>query len=190
MVRIEHLAQWRPLPALSARFSRPRSPRRKHDDLRVRSRQPGRAWPCPSSAPRTCSNHRGPGRFSSAPARGVAARYVNRLKLPLPVADLRDYLIAPPRVPEELPQTLRAYLTRVVIHDPSLENSAIVTQSFEPNPMDTEHAAILLDIDAFKEVALKPAEHDEIDRVLSDLHRFKNDIFFGNITQKASKLFE
>ena len=120
----------------------------------------------------------------------LAARYINRLKLPLPVTDLRDYLIAPPRIPERLPQVLRSYLTRLVIHDSSLEHSAIVTQSFEPNPMDTEHAAILLDIDAFKDVVLKPAEHDEIDRVLGNLHRFKNDIFFGSITQRASELFE
>lgn len=120
----------------------------------------------------------------------LAARYINRLKLPLPVADLRDYLIAPPRVPEGLPQALRAYLTRLVIHDSSLDHSAIVTQSFEPNPVDPEHATVLLDIDAFKDLMLKPTEHDEIDRVLSDLHRFKNDIFFGSITQKASRLFE
>jgi len=120
----------------------------------------------------------------------LAARYINQLELPLPVINLRNYFIAPPQVPESLPQTLRAYLTRVVIHEPSLEHSAIVTQSFEPNPTDKEHAAILLDIDAFKSVALKPVEHEEIDRVLNDLHRFKNDVFFGSITQRASKLFE
>jgi uncharacterized protein (TIGR04255 family) len=120
----------------------------------------------------------------------LAARYINRLKLPLPVTDLRDYLLAPPRIPENLPQTLRAYLTRLVIHDSSLEQSAIVTQSFEPNPTDTEHAAILLDIDAFKDVVLKATDQAEIDRIFGNLRAFKNDIFFGSITQRASELFE
>ena len=56
--------------------------------------------------------------------------------------------------------------------------------------MDPEHATVLLDIDAFKEVNLKPAQQDEIDLVLSDLHEFKNNIFFDSITQQASELFE
>lgn len=120
----------------------------------------------------------------------LAARYINKLNLPLPVTDLRDYLIAPPRVPERLPQALRAYLTRLIIHDPSVGHSAIVTQSFEPNPLDPEHVTILLDIDAFREVSLKPGEQGEIDGVLRQLHDFKKDIFFGSITQKASELFE
>jgi uncharacterized protein (TIGR04255 family) len=65
-----------------------------------------------------------------------------------------------------------------------------VTQSFEPNPLDPEHVTILLDIDAFREVSLKPGEQGEIDGVLRQLHDFKKDIFFGSITQKASELFE
>jgi uncharacterized protein (TIGR04255 family) len=120
----------------------------------------------------------------------LAARYINRLKLPLPVADLRDYLIEPPRIPESLPQALLAFLTRLVIHDSSLQQSAIVTQSSEPNPVDPDHATVLLDIDAFKEVNLKQVQQDEIDRVLGDLHEFKNNIFFGSITQRASEFFE
>lgn len=120
----------------------------------------------------------------------LAARYINRLKLPLPVADLRDYLIEPPRIPEGLPQTVLAFLTRLVIHDSSLQHSAIVTQSSEPNPLDPDHATILFDVDAFKDVVLKPTEQDEIDRVLSGLHEFKNNIFFSSITQRASELFE
>lgn len=120
----------------------------------------------------------------------LAARYINRLKLPLPMKDLREYLTEPPRVPDGLPQTLKAYLTRLVVHDAMRDHSAIVTQSFEPNPTDAEQAIILLDIDAFKDVYVKPSESDEIQRVLEDLHEFKNEIFFRSITQKASELFE
>ncbi len=120
----------------------------------------------------------------------LAARYINRLKLPLPVADLRDYLIEPPRIPGDLPQAVLAFLTRLVIHDSTLKQSAIVTQSSEPNPLDPEHATVLLDIDAFKEVTLKPAQQDQIDSALGDLHEFKNNIFFGSITQRASELCE
>lgn len=123
----------------------------------------------------------------------LATRYINKLKLPLLVADLRDYLIAPPRVPEGLPQVLQGYLTRLVIHEPSEGHSAIVTQSLEPDPMAPDRVTILLDIDAFKtfeEVFLRPTEHAEIDRVLTRLRKFKNDIFFGSITQRASELFE
>jgi uncharacterized protein (TIGR04255 family) len=120
----------------------------------------------------------------------LAARYINRLRLPLPMVDLREYLTEPPRIPTGLPQTLRTYLTRLVVHDSIRNHSAIVTQSFEPNPTDTEKAIVLLDIDAFKDVHVRSSEVDEIHRVLAGLHDFKNEIFFRSITQRASELFE
>lgn len=122
----------------------------------------------------------------------LAARYINRLKFALPIKDLREYLIEPPRVPEGLPETLKGYLTRLVIHDSLHEHSAIVTQSFEANPAEPDQAVLLLDIDAFKAFPkpLKASEHDQIDFVLARLHAFKNEIFFRSITQRASELFE
>lgn len=120
----------------------------------------------------------------------LAARYINRLPFALPIKDLQEYLTEPPRVPEGLPQTLRGYLTRLVVHDSVREQSAIVTQSFEPNPTEPEQAIILLDIDAFKDVHLKASDEDQIDMALTRLHDFKNEIFFRSITQKASELFE
>ena len=120
----------------------------------------------------------------------LATRYINKLKLPLPVADLRDYLVAPPRIPEGLPQVLEGYLTRLVIREPSDGHSAIVTQGLEPDPTAPEHVTILLDIDAFQQVSLKATEHAKIDRVLTRLREFKNAIFFRSITQRASELFE
>lgn len=120
----------------------------------------------------------------------LAARYINRLPFALPINNLQEYLTEPPRIPVGLPQTLRGYLTRLVVHDSVREQSAIVTQSFEPNPTEPEQAVILLDIDAFKDVHLKPSEEDQIDLVFNRLHAFKNEIFFRSITQKASELFE
>jgi uncharacterized protein (TIGR04255 family) len=120
----------------------------------------------------------------------LGTRYINRLRLPLPVADLRDYLVEPPKIPEGLPQTVHGFLSRLIIHDPARQHSAIVTQSWEQSPQDAEHATILLDIDAFKDVAVSTEKQDAIDAVLSDLRDFKNAIFFGSITQQASELFE
>jgi uncharacterized protein (TIGR04255 family) len=120
----------------------------------------------------------------------LAARYINRLTFTLPINDLKEYLTEPPQIPEGLPQTLRGYLTRLVVHDSVRDQSAIVTQSFEPNPTEPEQAIILLDIDAFKDVHLKPSDEAQIDLVFSRLHDFKNEIFFRSITQKASELFE
>lgn len=120
----------------------------------------------------------------------MATRYINRLRIPLPISDLRDYLVEPPRVPQRLPQAVLGYLTRIVIRDPQLELSATVTQSSEPNPLDPDKATILLDIDAFRDVPLRSSEGDEIDRVFNNLHKFKNSIFFNSVTQRASELFE
>jgi uncharacterized protein (TIGR04255 family) len=118
----------------------------------------------------------------------LAARYINRLQFPLPVSDLTTYLTAPPRVPEGVPQFLRGFLTRLIIHDPNHDHSAIVTQALEPSPADLEHLVVLLDIDAYREVELQP-DDDRIQMVLNALRQFKNDIFFSSITDSAAELF-
>jgi uncharacterized protein (TIGR04255 family) len=78
----------------------------------------------------------------------------------------------------------------LVVHDAERNQSAIVTQSFEPSPTDVDRANILLDIDAFHERSTDPSDEEDIGQVLASLHEFKNTIFFRSITQKASELFE
>ena len=117
----------------------------------------------------------------------VALRYINNLNIPLPIRDFDAYLTAPPIVPEGLPQGVSSFLTRVVIHEPSIGANAIITQALEQ--VVGEVAPVILDIDVFK---LRPEGIEEKDAwdTLEKLRHFKNKIFFKSITNKLKEMFE
>jgi uncharacterized protein (TIGR04255 family) len=117
----------------------------------------------------------------------VALRYINNLNIPLPIRDFDDYLTAPPVVPEGLPQGVVSFLTRVVIHEPSIGANAIITQALES--VVGEVAPVILDIDVFR---LRPEGIEEKDAwdTIEKLRHFKNHIFFKSVTNKLKEMFE
>jgi len=117
----------------------------------------------------------------------VAVRFINKLEIPFPIRDFSDYLTAAPTVPAPLPQSVSGFLTRVVIHEPSIDAAAIITQVLE-QIVSPDILPIFLDIDAFK---LKPEgiSEEEACQILEQLRNFKNKIFFESITEKAKELF-
>jgi len=116
----------------------------------------------------------------------LALRYINRLEIPLPIRDFSDYLTAPPTIPQNLPQGLISFLTRNLIHEPSLDFVAIISQSLEP-VVASSVAPVILDIDVFKEVQYSVGA-TEIWETIDQLRVFKNKIFFESITEKSVEL--
>ncbi len=117
----------------------------------------------------------------------VAVRFINKIRIPLPIGDLGDYLKTAPNVPQELPQQLRQFLTRVVLYEPSEDLSATVTQALEPSASQDE-IVVLFDIDAFRDLA-PAADPQQIDQTFRRLHLLKNKIFFNCLTDRALELF-
>ncbi|MBL7049251.1 MAG: TIGR04255 family protein [Nitrospira sp.] len=117
----------------------------------------------------------------------VAVRYINILNIQLPIKDFGDYLSAPPIVPDGLPQGISSFLNRIVISEPSIGASAIITQALEQIALDA--APIILDIDAFK---LKPNGMEEKDawEAIDQLRHFKNRIFFNSITDRLKEEYK
>ncbi len=118
----------------------------------------------------------------------IAARFINRLSLPVPLDDFGRYLTAPPRVPDAMPNAVSAFLTRITLVDPERGLSAHVVQALEPG---TGEAAVnlLLDIDAFAERSRGFAP-GEIGATFQQLRQFKNDIFFGSITETTAEMYQ
>ena len=116
----------------------------------------------------------------------VAIRYINNLNIPMPIKDFGDYLTAPPTVPEGLPQGVSSFLTRTVLHEPSMGVHAIITQVLEQ--IVTDVAPIILDIDVFK---LQPEGIEEKDawETIEKLRHFKNRIFFKSITKSLKEMY-
>lgn len=116
----------------------------------------------------------------------LAVRYINRLRLPGP-AELGLYLEAPPVLPPPIPQTVREFLTRVVVDDGN-DASAILVQALEAS-LDPATVPLLLDIDAFREVSLAP-DDPSVAGIFEQLRRLKNDIFFASITERTVEMYE
>jgi uncharacterized protein (TIGR04255 family) len=118
----------------------------------------------------------------------IAVRYINDLKIPLPIRDFSDYLTVPPRIPDNIPQLCRSFFSRVVVHDTSREIDANIIQSLETGA-GPEFATIIIDIDVYKRMELDTVR-DEIWQVFEQLRDLKNNIFFGSITEETARMFE
>lgn len=118
----------------------------------------------------------------------IAVRYINHLKLPLPMSDFKDYLTAPPHVPRKAPQVVSSFLTRVVVHDIERQLDANIIQAMERSPTP-DSIVVIIDIDAYKLGEFDP-KSDEIWDILSQLRVLKNEIFFSSIRERTARLFE
>lgn len=123
----------------------------------------------------------------------LAVRYINQLKILLPIADFSEYLAVPPVVPSGLPQGIATFFNRVTIYYASQDIHANITQSLENvDPIqlnDRNHIVIILDIDVFKQCDLLNNDQ-EIWPNFDQFHNIKNEIFFNYITEKTAELFE
>lgn len=117
----------------------------------------------------------------------VALRYINKMEIPRSSMDFSEYLIAAPIVPEGLPQGVSSFLTRVVIHEPTIDAAAIITQALE-QVVNPNLIPIILDIDVFKQKSEGISEKDTWD-TLEKLRHFKNKIFFESITETTKEIF-
>jgi uncharacterized protein (TIGR04255 family) len=117
----------------------------------------------------------------------IAVRYINHFEIPAS-ADMGLYLTDPPESPDRAKRPVRRCLKRVVVEELESGIQAAITQAIEPSE-GPDRRVVLLDIDAFA-FGEYPSAPSELEAVLSALHRFKNEIFFGSLTETAVGMFE
>jgi uncharacterized protein (TIGR04255 family) len=116
----------------------------------------------------------------------IAVRYINRLDLPLPVNDFKEYLRTAPEISSDLPQGLSGYFMQLQIPQEDMPGMLILNQALAPiTTPDT--APIILDIDLFQSEAIPNNENDLWDLFERLRHR-KNKIFEACITEKMREL--
>lgn len=121
----------------------------------------------------------------------IAVRYINDLKLPVPLHDFADFLSCPPEVPAGLPQGVSSFLHRVVVPDVEHNCVSIVTQSLDEGPhQQSDEINVLLDIDVFRKTTIEPPEFDKIWAGLDELREQKNRMFFGHVTDRLVERFK
>lgn len=117
----------------------------------------------------------------------VAVRYINRIDIPLPMRDFRDYLRTVPEVSPDLPQELSSYFMQLVIPQDDVQGLALINETiieFTENVV-----SVVLDIDISRTEDL-PLEEDGMWELFEKLHIKKNKVFEACITDKARELFQ
>ncbi len=116
----------------------------------------------------------------------VAVRYINRLDLPLPLRDFKDYLQTVPEVSPAMPQGLSGFFMQLQVPQADLPGMLILTEALIPPPSKSV-VSVVLDIDLYRDQDL-PQKEDDIWDLLEQLHVRKNEIFEGCITDRTREI--
>jgi len=118
----------------------------------------------------------------------LAVRYVNRLDLPLPIKDFKDYLRVFPQVPSDLSESLNGYFMQLRIPKPEVEATLLLNQAIIP-PSSDSVVSVLLDIDLFRVCNISIEETTFWD-ILENLHEKMDQIFESCITDEVRELIK
>lgn len=118
----------------------------------------------------------------------IAVRYINRLDLPLPLGDFRDWLRTVPEVSPALPQGLAGFFLKLQIPFTEPKGMVNLIQVLEVGDYQ-ERLPLIFDIDAFVPEQVDPGD-EAIWKRLEDLREIKNQIFFGSITASTLELYK
>lgn len=117
----------------------------------------------------------------------IAVRTINRIEIPLPAGDLREWIKVVPDLPSALPQTVSEMFVRLVVPVPADRAMVIVTNALQPAQLGADRLQAILDIDVFRDAEFLVT--DDLWAALQPMRRLKNDFFFGCITPRTLELF-
>lgn len=118
----------------------------------------------------------------------IAVRYINRLNLPLPLEDFKEYLLTTPEIGPATSQGLSGFLMRLEAPQLDIDAMLILHEALIPPPSD-EMVSILLDIDLFQEASIALENDEQLWLILETLRHRKNQVFEASITDKTRRLF-
>jgi uncharacterized protein (TIGR04255 family) len=116
----------------------------------------------------------------------IGVRYINRIDLPLPIADFKDYLRTVPEVSPSMPQGLSGYFMQLQIPQVDLNAKLVLNQALIPPPAP-KMVSVLLDIDLFSDSDLPTDEQGLWERFEGFRNR-KNKVFEACITERVRRL--
>lgn len=121
----------------------------------------------------------------------LAVRYINRIELPFPFSQLKEYLLTIPEVAPGLPQETSQFFMQMVIPRNAIGAQAIITETIEIPVVknNIEVLPFIFDIDVIKNIVLSPTE-PELWTIFEGLRKFKNEIFLKSLTEKTKGLFQ
>lgn len=118
----------------------------------------------------------------------VSLRYLNRIELPLPFGDFKDYIMTAPEIAPNLPQSLSSFFMKLVVPQVDGKSVAVISETIDAPTTDGK-LPFIFDISVSCEVSFSD-NAPEIWSEFEKLRAFKNDIFLNSLTDKAKELFQ
>jgi uncharacterized protein (TIGR04255 family) len=118
----------------------------------------------------------------------LAVRYVNRLDLPGPHVETKDYLRTQPEIAADLPQALAGYFMHLQIPMEDIRCMLLINETIGASPK-SGCVGLILDIDVFRTDDI-PQDEGGIWQMFETLRVRKNEIFEACITDRARELFQ
>lgn len=119
----------------------------------------------------------------------LALRYINRIELPLPFSDFREYVLTIPEIAPGVPNSLSGFFMQLSIPNPEINAQANIIETIERSIPEKGTLPFILDIDVFQNIILESSS-EQIWEILNQLRHFKNQIFLNSLTSKAKELFK
>ncbi len=116
----------------------------------------------------------------------LGVRYINRLDLPLPVRDFKDFLRTVPEISPDMPQELSGMFMRVQLPVEANETQLFLTETMI-QPDRPEVVSIVLDIDVSSVTNSRSANKDMWQR-FEQFRTIKNEVFEACITDRMREL--
>ena len=117
----------------------------------------------------------------------LGLRYINRIEIPLPFLDFKEYILTTPEIAPGLPQAMTNFFMRMEIPDQNRDALIILTQTIEPVTEDKK-LPLIFDIDVIR-AGMFDVKGEGIWNNFEELRNLKNEVFFKSLTDKAKDLF-
>lgn len=118
----------------------------------------------------------------------LALRYINRIEIPLPIKDFKDYILTGPEIAPTLPQELDNFFMQLIIPQKDTQARATINQTMEAVTPEGK-LPYIFDIDVWRLVDLSVSS-EKITGIFETLRDFKNDVFHESTTEQAKELFQ
>lgn len=118
----------------------------------------------------------------------IGVRYINRIIVEADVVELSQYFTSPPHPPQELPQSLDAFVVRIsaMYDDPSIR--LVTTFASESSP-NSDESSFILDIDVIGQWP-DTLPFERAAEYIEDLRIKERLAFEALITERARKIFD
>lgn len=120
---------------------------------------------------------------------GIGLRYVNRIDIPLPAQELREYLLTRLEIAPGLPSDLLNWSFEVGLPQPDLPSTIVVLRQARVEPAKPGVASVLLDIDVNCRTEFR-SDYSAMWKKFEELHLRANVYFERTITDKVRELID